>query len=209
MGSPVNVWQLFLAGGPIMWPLVLCSILAIAIIIEKSVMFWRISQDSQELLSALLEKVKRHQIKEALELCEKSKSPVSHVLKAGILKYDRSRPQIKEAIEDASLYEIPQLERNLPILATVAHIAPLLGLLGTVLGMVKCFYDVQARSQAASAITAFDLSGGLWQALVTTAFGLSIAIPAFVAYNYFVSKVNSCVLEMEKSSTELVNFLTE
>ena len=119
-----------------MFPLVLCSILAVTIIIEKSVMLWRISQDAQELLSALLEKVKRHQIKEALELCEKSKTPVSHVLKAGILKYDRSRPQIKEAIEDASLYEIPQLERNLPILATVAHIAPLLGLLGTVLGMV-------------------------------------------------------------------------
>ncbi|HNX80671.1 MAG TPA: MotA/TolQ/ExbB proton channel family protein [Candidatus Omnitrophota bacterium] len=209
MSSTLNAWQLFLAGGPMMFPLVLCSIVAVTIIIEKSVMLWRISQDSQELLSALLEKVKRHQIKEALELCEKSKTPVSHVLKAGILKYDRSRPQIKEAIEDASLYEIPQLERNLPILATVAHIAPLLGLLGTVLGMVKCFYEAQSRAQSAGVFTALDLSGGLWQALVTTAFGLAVAILAFVAYNYFVAKVNACILDMEKSSTELVNFLTE
>ncbi len=209
MGSTVNGWQLFMAGGPVMWPLVLCSVLVITIIIERSVVFGRLRLDTQELLSALLEKVKRHQIKEALELCEKNKTPVSHVLKAGILKYDRSRPQIKEAIEDASLYEIPQLERNLPILATIAHIAPLLGLLGTVLGMVKCFYEVQSRAQASGAFTAFDLSGGLWQALITTAFGLSIAIPSFVAYNYFVARVNACVLEMEKSSTELVNFLTE
>ncbi|MFH1269648.1 MAG: MotA/TolQ/ExbB proton channel family protein [Candidatus Omnitrophota bacterium] len=205
----MSLWQVFIAGGPVMWPILLCSIFALAIIIEK---FWHVHKiriDTQQFLSSILEKMKRHQVKEALEICEKTKSPISHILKAGILKYDRPRPQIKEAIEDASLYEIPRLEKNLSMLATIAHISPLLGLLGTVTGMVMCFQTIQAKATSFHPVSPGDLAGGIWEALLTTVAGLIVAIPTFIAYNYLVSRINSFIVEMEKVSTELVNFLSE
>jgi len=205
----MGLWQVFLAGGPVMWPILLCSIFALAIILEKIWHLHKIKIDTQEFLSSVLEKMKRHQVKEALEICDNTKSPISHILKAGILKYDRPRPQIKEAIEDASLYEIPRLEKNLSMLATIAHISPLLGLLGTVTGMVRCFQTVQAKATAFHPVSPGDLAGGIWEALLTTVAGLIVAIPTFIAYNYLVNSINNFILEMEKASTELVNFLTE
>lgn len=205
----MSLWQTFLAGGPIMWPILLCSIFALAIILDK---FWHLRQikiDTQKFLSKILDKMKRHEIKEALKICDGTKSPISNILKAGILKYDRPRDKIKEAIEDASLYEIPKLERNLSTLATIAHISPLLGLLGTVTGMVRCFQAIQAKATSLHPVSPGDLAGGIWEALLTTVAGLIVAIPTFVVYNYLVSRINNFILEMEKASTELVNFLTE
>jgi len=205
----MNLWQIFLAGGPVMWPILLCSIFALAIVIEKWFHLRRIKIDTEEFLSAILEKMKRHQIKEALQICDSTKSPVSNILKAGILKYDRPRPQVKEAIEDASLYEIPRLEKNLPALATIAHISPLLGLLGTVTGMVRAFQVIQAKATSFHPVSPGDLAGGIWEALLTTVAGLVVAIPTFVAYNYLVNRINNFILEMERASTEFVNFLSE
>jgi biopolymer transport protein ExbB len=128
-------------------------------------------------------------------------------VKAGILKHDRSRPEIREAIEDAAVGEIPVLEKNLSMLATVAHIAPLLGLLGTVTGMVRAFQVIEQKATALQPVNPKDLAGGIWEALLTTVFGLCVAIPTYVAYNYFVTKVNGFILEMEKSATDLVNLL--
>ncbi|MDD4894190.1 MAG: hypothetical protein PHW54_02625, partial [Candidatus Omnitrophica bacterium] len=99
----MNLWQVFMAGGPVMWPILLCSIFALAITLEKFWYLYKIKIDTQQFLGGVLDKMKHHQVKEALEICEKTKSPVSRILKAGILRYDRPRPQIKEAIEDASL----------------------------------------------------------------------------------------------------------
>lgn len=205
----MSLWQLFRSGGPVMWPILLSSIFAFAIILEKFWYMHKIKIDNRKFLNKILDKIKRHEIKEALQICENTKSPVAHILKAGILKYDRPRPQIIEAIEDASLYEIPKLERNLPMLATIGHIAPLLGLLGTVTGMVSCFQVVQSKATSLHPVSPGDLAGGIWEALLTTVAGLIVAIPTYVAYNYLVSSINGFVLEMEKASTELVNFLTE
>lgn len=205
----MSLWQVFSAGGPVMWPILFCSVLSLGIIIAKFLQLYMIKIDMQEFLKNILDKMKHHQVKEALQICDGTKSPISHILKAGILKYDRPRPQIKEAIEDASLYEIPKLEKNLTTLATIAHISPLLGLLGTVTGMVRCFQAIQAKATTLHPVSPADLAGGIWEALLTTVAGLIVAIPTFVAYNYLVSRINSFVLEMEKASTELVNFLTE
>jgi biopolymer transport protein ExbB len=205
----ISLWRLFLAGGPVMWPILLCSIFAFAIIFEKFWHLYKIKIDTQDFLSRILEKMKRHEVKDALQICDNTKSPVAQVLKAGILKYDRPRPQIIEAIEDASLYEIPKLEKNLPMLATIGHICPLLGLLGTVTGMVKCFQIVEAKAATLHSVMPGDLAAGIWEALLTTVAGLVVAIPAYVAYNYLVNRVNHFVLEMEKASIELVNFLAE
>jgi biopolymer transport protein ExbB len=205
----MSLWQVFLSGGPVMWPILFCSIFALAIALEK---FWhlhKISIDTQNFLSKILEKMKRHETKEALQICDNTKSPIATILKAGILKYDRPRQQIVESIEDASLYEIPRIEKNLSVLATIAHIAPLLGLLGTVTGMVRCFQTIQAKSTTFHPVSPGDLAGGIWEALLTTVAGLIVAIPVFVTYNYLVNRINNFILEMEKTSTELVNFLTE
>ena len=205
----MGLWKIFLAGGPVMWPILFCSIFALAIALEK---FWhlhKIAIDTQNFLSKILEKMKRHETKEALQICDNTKSPIAKILKAGILKYDRSKQQIVEAIEDASLYEIPRIEKNLGALATIAHIAPLLGLLGTVTGMVRCFQTIQAKSTSFHPVSPGDLAGGIWEALLTTVAGLIVAIPTFVAYNYLVNRINNFILEMEKASTELVNFLSE
>jgi len=205
----MSLWEVFLAGGPVMWPILLCSIFALAIILEKSWHLNKIRINTQKFLSDILDKIKRHEIKEALQICDNTDSPISHILKAGILKYDRTREQIKEAIEDASLYEVPKLEKSLSALATIAHISPLLGLLGTVTGMVRCFQIIQAKATFFHPVSPGDLAGGIWEALLTTVAGLIVAIPTFIAYNYLVSRVNNFILEMEKASTELVNFLTE
>ena len=205
----MSIWQVFLAGGPVMWPIFLCSVFALAIILEKFWYLHKISIDTQEFLKKILDKMKRHDTKEALSICDNTKSPVANILKAGILKYDRPRPQIIEAIEDASLYEIPKIERNLNALATIAHVSPLLGLLGTVTGMVRCFQTIQAKAASFHPVSPGDLAGGIWEALLTTVAGLIVAIPTFIAYNYLVSRINHFILEMEKASTELINFLTE
>ncbi len=205
----MNLWQVFLAGGPVMWPILFCSVFALAIALEKFWFLHKISIDTQEFLKNILEKMKRHETKEALQICDSTKSPIANILKSGILKYDRPRPQIIEAIEDSSLYEIPRIEKNLSVLATIAHVAPLLGLLGTVTGMVRCFQTIQAKATSFYPVSPGDLAGGIWEALLTTVAGLIVAIPTFVAYNYLVNRINNFILEMEKASTELVNFLTE
>ena len=205
----MSLCELFLKGGPVMWPILLCSIFALAIILEKLWQLHKIKIDTQAFLNNILDKMKHQQIKEALQLCDTTKSPIAHILKAGILKHDRPRQQIKESIEDASLYEIPRLESKLSILATIAHISPLLGLLGTVTGMVRCFQMIEVKTSSFHPVSPGDLAGGIWEALLTTVAGLVVAIPTFVVYNYLVNRINNFILEMEKAATELVNFLTE
>lgn len=210
----MNLWQmnpvkLFNSGGPIMWPILICSIWALAVVIERLWFLNRIKIDADRFLRSVLEKVKQHKIKEALSDCDTTKSPIGQILRAGILREGRSRQEIKEAIEDAALYEVPLVERNLNVLATIAHVSPLLGLLGTVTGMVTCFQTIQVKATSTHPLSPGDLAGGIWEALLTTVFGLVVAIPAFIAYNYLVSRVNNIILDMERASAELVNLLTE
>jgi len=205
----MSAWKIFLAGGPLMWPILLCSVLALAIIVEKFMHLHNIRIDFKNFLDSVIEKLKKSNIKEALSVCDNITAPVAGIIKAGIMKYTASRDEIKEAMEDASLYEIPKLEKNLSALATIAHISPLLGLLGTVTGMVRAFQVIQMKATSLNPVSPGDLAGGIWEALLTTVAGLIVAIPTFVAYNFFVSRVNAVVVNMERASTELVNFITQ
>lgn len=202
-------FNIMVKGGWLMWPIVLCSIFSLTIIIEKFLYFFSIKTNAEQIFSQILNYVKKAQFKEAIELCEEKKTPLTNTLKVGLLNYDQPREILKESFEDASLYEIPRLERNLNFLATIAHISPLLGLLGTVTGMIRCFYIIQEKTASFGAVNPADLAGGIWEALLTTAFGLLVAIPSYIAYNYFVSRVNFHVLEMEKTATELASILSE
>jgi biopolymer transport protein ExbB len=201
------VFEVIQKGGPIMWPIIGCSVIAFAILIERLYHLYRAEIDTEKFMQAILNSVKQNKIIEAISLCDRTPGPVASTIKAGLLKHDRDREEIKEAIEDASIYELPRLEKNLSALATIAHICPLLGLLGTVAGMIRCFQIIQQKATALHPVSPGDLAGGIWEALLTTAAGLVIAIPTFVAYNYLVSRVNNFVLEMETAATNLVNLL--
>jgi len=148
---------------------------------------------------------RQNRVQAAIEVCDETNAPIARIMKAGILKHNRSKEDIREALEDAAHLEIPRLERYLSALATCANIAPLLGLLGTVAGMIEAFAQIQnKRGQVSPA----DLADGISNALLTTAAGLLVAIPALVLYNYFVTRVENMTLEMEISSSELVELLT-
>jgi len=205
----MNAWQLFIKGGPVMWPILLCSLMSLALFLDRISYFSSIATDIYLLKSKIFELLKQNKVKDAVVLCEQNPSPVAKILKAGIVNYGSRREQIKEAMEDASHFEIPLLEKNLPMLSTVSHIAPLLGLLGTVTGMASSFYMIQLRSAAMNPVVPGDIAGGIWQSLLTTVFGLIVAIPTLLAYNYCVSRVNIFVLDMERAATELVHLLSQ
>lgn len=196
-------------GGPVMIPILLCSVLAFAIVIERFIFLQKARIDTKKFMDDISTSLKRNRIMEAIDMCEQTPGPIANILKAGILKHDRIRHEIREAIEDAGLHEIPRLEKNVGLLATIAHISPLLGLLGTVTGMVRAFQIVQEKATALNPVSPGDLAGGIWEALITTVAGLIVAIPTLAAYNYFVSRVNNFILEIETSATDLINILSE
>ncbi len=203
------MWDFMQKGGPIMWPILLCSVVAFTIVIERLLRLRQEQIDTKSFMEQISKSLKRNKIMEALDLCDRTGGPIAAILKAGILKHDRGRNEIREAIEDASIHEVPRLERNLPVLATVAHVAPLLGLLGTVTGLVSAFQVIETKATALNPVNPGDLAGGIWEALLTTVFGLVVAIPTYVAYNYLVSRVDGFVLDMERSATDLLNILGE
>jgi len=201
------MWDMIQKGGPVMWPIILCSIFAFAIFLERIFNLHRARIDTADFMNKIGSTLKRNKVMEAIEMCNNTPGPIAHIMKAGILKHDRPRNEIREAIEDAGVHEVPRLEKNMSALATIATISPLLGLLGTVTGMVRCFQMIQEKSTSLNPINPGDLAGGIWEALITTVAGLVVAIPTYVAYNYLVSRVDNFVLEMEKAATELMNIL--
>lgn len=202
------MWDLINKGGPMMYLIVLASILAFGVVIERVYALNKARIDADKFMDGIIGVLKRNKIIEAVEMCNKTPGPVAHIIKAGILKHDRSRPEIKEAVEEAAELEIPRLEKHLPILATIAHITPLLGLLGTVTGMIRSFQIIQSKAASMVPVNPGDLAGGIWEALLATVAGLSVAIPAYVAYNYLTSQVDGFVYDMEKSAMDLVNLLS-
>ncbi len=189
-----------------MWPILFCSIVGVAISIERFISLRRASIDTREFMDTMRQVLRQNRMQEAIEICEHTNAPVSRILRAGILKHDRPKEDIREAIEDAGNLEIPRLERYLSALATCANISPLLGLLGTVQGMIAAFAQIQNKR---GQVNPSDLAEGIGTALYTTAFGLAVAIPMLVPYNYFVTRVENMVVEMEISSSELVELLTQ
>jgi len=200
----MSLWNLFLKGGIIIFPIFFCGVLTIGIIIERLISLKNAEIDNEKFINEIEGLLRRRKIKEALQLCDKNDKPVPRIIKAGLLKIDRSREEVKEAIDDAANYEIPNLEKYLGILATIATISPLLGLLGTVTGMIKAFMVIEAKG---GLVNPGDLARGIWEALLTTVVGLIVAIPAYLAYNYFVSRVNNIILDMEKSATRLLDVI--
>ncbi len=189
-----------------LWLIMLASAVAIAVVIERLLHYHRAQINSTEFLIGVKNVLKRDNVVEALSICDATPGPVARLVKAAILARDRGRDGVREALEEAGLMEVPRLEQKLNLLATIAQISPLMGLLGTVMGFIRIYMVMEEQGQYAQGGM---LSGGIWQALICTAAGLAVSIVAYAAYNYLVSRVNSIVLDMEKTSTEVLNLVTD
>ena len=193
-------------GGPMIWVILGASTVALVVFIQRVLHYHRAQINSMEFLNGVRNVLKRDNVVEALSICDATPGPVARLVKVAILNRERGRDGVREALEEAGLVEVPPLEDKLNLIATIAQITPLLGLLGTVLGFIRIFGKLQTQGTLANVQ---DLSGGVWEALICTAAGLAVAIPCYAGYNYLVSRVNAIVLDMEKSATEIVNIVAE
>lgn len=189
-----------------LWVILLASAAAIAVFIERALHCHRAQINSTEFLNGVRTVLKRDNVVEALSICDATPGPVARLVKTAILNRDYGRDRVRESLEEAGLAEVPRLEEKLSLLATIAQLAPLLGLLGSVLGFIKIFQTMQDVGVTANLAV---LSKGVWEALICTAAGLAVSIPTHAGYNYLVSRINDIVLDMEKSATEIVNIVSE
>ncbi|MEE9597398.1 MAG: MotA/TolQ/ExbB proton channel family protein [Acidiferrobacterales bacterium] len=197
------MFELVKAGGWVMWPIIGCSIAALAIIGER---FWSLQKkyvSPPNLVSQIQQWLQRKQLDQARITLLQQSSPLGRVLAAGLINRDHDREIVKESIEDAGRHIVPELDRYLNSLGTIASISPFLGLLGTVLGMIEMFAGISAYGVGDPAVVA----GGIAQALITTAAGLGVAIPTVMFYRYFRARVNELLVDMEQQAIRLIEIL--
>ena len=189
-----------------MWIILLCSVVALGVFLERLLYLHKASIRVGELLGGLALLIRNHRLDEALGECSASSGPVSRILQAALLRPKAERTVLQSITSDAALLEIPKLERNLPILATLSYVTPLVGLLGTVLGLLDAFLILSAHGGYA---TAAELSRGVYESMLDAAAGLGVAIPAYIGHSYLTSRVNDIIHDMERASIEIVNLLLD
>jgi biopolymer transport protein ExbB len=197
------MWEIVRAGGPLMWPIILCSVVALGITVER---LWTL-QSRRVMPAGLLEKVWQlvdaNQVNDKVIASLQRNSPLGRVLAAGLASRHRPREQMMERLEDTGRHVVHELERFLNTLGTIAGVTPLIGLLGTVTGIIKAFNAISAGGMGDPKM----LSGGISEALITTAAGLLVAIPSLIAYRHLRGRVDGIVIEMEKSAIALTDAL--
>jgi biopolymer transport protein ExbB len=202
----MNLFSIFLKGGFLMWPILLCSVIGLTVIIDRYIVLRKAKINIPAFMVRIRGLIKKKDISGAISYCMEEKSPVANIIRKGLKKYRLGHERVKEAIENAGRQEISKLEKGLSVLATVAGIAPLLGFLGTVTGMIQAFMTIEDLAGAANPS---DLAGGIWEALTTTAFGLIVGIPALAFYNYFLSAVKKTVGEMETVANDVIDVVQD
>src|ERR1039457_2225165 len=197
------------AGGPVIWLILIAGAVALVVFIERALFCHRSQINSAEFLNGVRNVLKRDNVVEAISICDATPGPVARIVKTAILNRDKGRERVREAVEEAGLTEVPQLEERLNLLATIAQIAPLLGLLGTILGFMDVFQQLQGDGLYAHISGEHSLGGGIYNALICAAAGIAVAIPVHAGYNYLVSRINKIALDMESAAGEIVNIVTE
>ena len=192
-------------GGWMIWAIMAASAVAVAVFVERLLQFHREQINSGAFLNGVRNVLKRDNVLEALAICDATPGPVARLVKVAVHNRERGRHAVQEALQNAGAWEVPRLEQKLNLLATIAQIAPLMGLLGTVLGFMKMFHSL---TDAGLNAHVSQLSDGIKQALTCTAAGLAVAIPSYAAYNYLVARINAIVLDMEQVSGEILNIVT-
>lgn len=192
--------RLIREGGPVMWIILICSIVSLFVFLMKVFQFHREEINVRELLRGLFNVLKREGLVEAITLCDHTPGPAAKLLGAAIIAYQRGDEDIRAAIDEAALEEIPKLERHLNILSTLGFVMPLIGLFGTVIAMIKAFEAVRVS------LSSTAIAGAVAMALISTASALAVAIPCYIGYNYLLSRVNTITLDMEKAALEITAF---
>jgi biopolymer transport protein ExbB len=193
-------------GGPLMWIILLCSVVALGVFLERWLYLHKAAIRIGELLGGISLLIRNNRIEEALGECSASHGPVARILQAALMRPHEERAVLQSITTDAALLEIPKLERNLPILSSLAYVAPLVGLLGTVLGLLDAFLILSAHGGFA---TTAELSSSVYESLLNAAAGIAVAIPAFLGHSYLTSRVNDIIHDMERGGIEVVNLLTD
>jgi biopolymer transport protein ExbB len=191
------------ATGFMRWPLALCLVLGIIVIIWKFIDLTSKASRTKRILKDVDELLTQKRIKEALELTRDTNAPAANILYAGLERHEEGTDRVMKAIENQGLIEMSKLEKGLVVLATLTNVAPLLGFLGTVIGMIIAFQSIEAAGEVEATLVA----GGIKVALLTTAIGLIIAIPVSIGHNYFVAKIDALVIDMEESAQKMVDTL--
>jgi biopolymer transport protein ExbB len=207
---------LLIDGGFFMWPILILGIIAIAVIIERYRSLKMLNNNDEDLRQQVLDLLTKDKVEEAMNLCDSQRGPVAAVLSNGLRKYlvlrrlgydpAKIETQVIQSMESYSVHIVAALERHLPILATISSVAPMVGFLGTVQGMIVSFANIVETMGEVNIVEA--AASGIMVALLTTCFGLIVGIPAFLGFNYFSSIINRFVLEVESTSTELVEVIT-
>lgn len=196
--------ELMQKGGPVMWVLLALSVLGAAIFFERLIYLHRAEIRVGEFLRGLANIVREGRYDEARQECLATPGPVARVVLSAVLARDCPRDELRDIVQEAGQLEVPRLERHLLLIASLAYIAPLIGLLGTVLGLLEAFYIISSQSGYA---TVADLSGSVYQSLISAAAGLMIAVPAVVASHYLAARVKDLIHDMERAGIEIVNLL--
>ena len=202
----MELFSIFLKGGIIMWFILACSIIGLTVIIDRYIVIRRAKINVPAFMVRIRGMLKKKDISGAISYCMEEKSPVANIIRKGLTKYKLGHERVKEAIENAGRQEISRLEKGLAVLASISGIAPLLGFLGTVTGMITAFMTIEDLAGSANPS---DLAGGIWEALLTTAFGLIVGIPALAFYNYFISAVKKLVGDMETVANDVVDIIQD
>jgi len=202
----LSIWDLALKGGPIMIPIALLSVIAVYIFIERYIVISRASGEENNFMNNIRDFIHNGRIDSALSLCKNNPSPIARMIEKGIIRIGKPLSDINTAIENVGKLEIAKLEKTMAMLATIAGAAPMLGFLGTVLGMVEAFYDM---SMAGNNIDIQLLSSGIYQAMVTTVAGLIVGILGYICYNILVARVEKVVFILEARATEFMDLLHE
>ena len=202
----MNFFEIFLKGGVVMWLILACSVLGLSVVIDRFLVLRKAKINVPAFMVRLRGLIKKKDISRAVSACMEEKSPIANIVRKGLKKYKYGHDRVKDAIENAGKLEISKLEQGLSILATVAGIAPLLGFLGTVTGMITAFMTIEDLAGSANPS---DLAGGIWEALITTAFGLIVGIFALAFYNFFLSKVKRLVGDMETVANDVVDTIQD
>ena len=198
--------ELVLKGGWVMIPIILLSLIAIYIFVERFYVITRAGHEDMNFMNRIKDYIYDSKIDAAVALCKSNRSPASRMVEKGITRIGRPLNDVNTAIENVGKLEVYKLEKGLPTLATIAGAAPMIGFLGTVIGMIKAFYDM---SNAGNNIDVSLLSNGIYTAMVTTVAGLIVGILAYFAYNILVSKVEKVIFRLEATSTEFMDILNE
>jgi biopolymer transport protein ExbB len=195
----------FQRGGIFMWPLLACSVIGVALILERWYTLSRARINTRRFIDRLLAALRDTGVDGAIEVCTRTPGPIAAVLHSGLMRADKGPDAVTKAIESAGVIEMAFLQRSLIWLASITVIAPLLGFLGTVSGMINAFDAIAAADQVSAKVVA----NGISEALITTEAGLCIAIPVQTAYNWFITKIDKFITEMEAASVEVVDTLVD